>query len=63
MDKEEFLVIYKFLIRTHLEYCVQNWNPHLIKDEEVLEKVQRRATRYARGMKVKSIYKGYVFWD
>ena len=32
LDKEDFMVIYKAYIRPHLEYCVQAWSPHLIKD-------------------------------
>jgi len=27
MDEEDFLVIYKAYIRTHLEYFVQAWSP------------------------------------
>jgi len=32
---------------------VQSWNPHFSKDEEVLEKVQKRATKCVKGMKGK----------
>ena len=45
IDKESFLVLYKSFIRPHLEYCVQVWSPHLEKDKQILEKVQRRATK------------------
>ena len=51
LDKEDFMVIYKAYIRPHLEYCVQAWSPHLIKDKDCLEQIQRRATRLAKGLK------------
>jgi len=45
LDKEDFLLIYKTYIRPHLEYCVQAWSPHLVKDMECLERVQKIATK------------------
>ena len=45
MSKEAFLVLYKTYVRPHLEYCVQVWSPYLQRDKDVIEKVQRRATK------------------
>ena len=48
-DKDIILFLYKSLVRPKLEYCIQTWCPYLQKDIQVLEKVQRRATRMIDG--------------
>ena len=39
------LRLYLALVRPHLEYAVQVWNPHLVMDKNRLEKVQKFALR------------------
>lgn len=42
---ETFNTIYKSIIRPHLEYCNQVWHPYMRKHVNLIENVQRRATR------------------
>ena len=44
-DKEMILPLYKSLVRPHLEYAVQFWSPHLRRDIDKTEKIQRRTTK------------------
>ena len=51
--KEKSLIIplYKAIVRPHLEYCIQACSPYLRKYIDMLETIQRRATKLIPGLR------------
>ena len=43
--------LYSALVRAHLEYCIQMWRPQYRRDIDLLERIQKRATKMIQGMK------------
>jgi hypothetical protein len=50
LDNTSFSMLYKSLVRPHLEYASTAWSPKLKRDKDTLEYVQRRATRLVQGI-------------
>ena len=46
-----FTTLFKTFIRPHLEYCIQVWRPHCKKSIDLLEKAQRKITKWCPGLR------------
>ena len=53
-SKDIILPLYTSMVRPHLEYAVQFWDPYLCKDIQKLESVQRRATKLIPNLRHKT---------
>ena len=50
LDKDMFLKLFKAIVRPHLEYANVVWHPMFIRQKQLLEGVQRRATKIVPGL-------------
>ena len=51
VSMSSFVMLYKSMVRSHLDYCNSVWAPYRKGDMEDLEKVQKRATRLILGLR------------
>jgi len=51
MSSDTFVMLYKTLVRSHLEYANYVWSPYRQMDIKIIEKVQMRATRMVQQLK------------
>ena len=49
-----FVLLYKNMLRSHLDYCSSVWSPYRKGDIEALEKVQKKATKLLPQLKHKN---------
>ena len=51
LDHQNFVLLYKALVRSHMDYATAVWSPYKVKYIQQLEGVQRRATKMLPGMR------------
>jgi hypothetical protein len=45
LDTDTFIPLYKAMVRTHFDYAATIWSPCTLKHRDIIERVQRRATK------------------
>ena len=45
MDERTFTLLYKSMVRPHVEFASSVWCPYKIVDSKEIEKIQKRATK------------------
>lgn len=49
LDEQSMITLYKSMVRPHLEFSQIVWSPYLLKYVDLIERVQRRATKLIPG--------------
>ena len=57
LDPDIMRLLYTSLVRPHLDYASNIWNPYLLEDMRTIEKIQRRAT------KLIPLFKQYSYYE
>jgi len=57
-SREVLLPLYTALLKPHLQCCVQFWAPQFKKDEDLLQRVQRRVMRMRRVWRISPTRRG-----
>eukprot|EP00914_Ancora_sagittata_P011407 GHVO01022187.1.p1 GENE.GHVO01022187.1~~GHVO01022187.1.p1 ORF type:complete len:298 (+),score=6.32 GHVO01022187.1:29-895(+) len=52
LTPQNFSLLFKSLVRPHLDYATSVWSPHLARDITAIEKAQRRATKQIPAIKL-----------
>jgi len=45
MDEHTFILLYKVMVRSHIEFANSVWCPYKLGDIKDIEKVQKKATK------------------
>jgi len=51
LKTSSFILLYKNMVRSHLDYCSSVWSPYRKGDMENIEKVQKKATKLISELK------------
>ena len=60
MDSRTFVMLYKAVVRPHVEYANSIWSPCKKGDIEAIEKVQKRATKLVISLKKVTIQRTFI---